>query len=206
MIPSVVPDSPGDSTQQPPWTWTRTLSRCPGGRSSGVSTWTLTPSIVPASLLTCRRWSMAGMPSTVFAAILSAAARHSSPVFPRSCQIGLVGAPTNFCISGLMSAVGTGRVLAGTCSGAGAVSASAAAGQARRAARTSGTGLCGFTGVILHAWHSGDAAVIDGGAGGVALVSGPGDGGFVHAPCHLPPSPREVSDQAVSTGRAGSPG
>src|ERR1700744_3573417 len=57
----------------------------------------------------------------VLAAALSAAALHSSSVFPSTSQPARRGAPMSFCISGLTS-VGTGRLFAGTCKGAGAVS------------------------------------------------------------------------------------
>ena len=47
--------------------------------------------------------------------------RHRAPFFAGfrgwKFQSGLSGCAMNFCISGLMSAVGTCRVLAGTCSG-----------------------------------------------------------------------------------------
>src|ERR1700682_4271100 len=59
------------------------------------------------------------MPWTVLAACALAAARHSSPVFHKTFQVGLRGAAIIFCISGLTS-VGTGRVVAGTCKGASA--------------------------------------------------------------------------------------
>src|ERR1700722_16936195 len=75
--------------------------------------------MVAASDLTCRRSSMAGMVLTVAAALMSANARASSPVFHSLFQSGLRGAPMNFCIPGLMSAVGTGNAFAGTSRGAG---------------------------------------------------------------------------------------
>ena len=70
---------------------------------------------------------MAGMPGTTPSAILLAMARHSSPVLAWKFQSGLSGLAMNFCISGLMSAVGTCRVLAGTCRGVIAASAAKAA-------------------------------------------------------------------------------
>ena len=76
---------------------------------------------------------MAGIPGTTPAAILSAIARHCSPVLAWKFQSGFSGAAMNFCISGLMSAVGAWRVLAGTCRGV-AIVPSARAGAAAKIA------------------------------------------------------------------------
>ena len=64
-----------------------------------------------------------GMPFITSVAAASANARASSPVFHCICQKGRGGALMMFCISGLMPAVGTGRSLARTPSGAAASSA-----------------------------------------------------------------------------------
>src|SRR6202142_538631 len=74
--------------------------------------------MVEASDLTCWRSSKAGMVLTVSAALVSANARASSPVFHNLFQLGLSGAPSNACIPGLISAVGAGNAFAGTSSGA----------------------------------------------------------------------------------------
>src|SRR4029077_5198736 len=60
----------------------------------------------------------AGMVLTVSAAWGSAKARASSPVFHSLFQLGLSAAPTNACIPGLISAVGSGNAFAGTSRGA----------------------------------------------------------------------------------------
>src|SRR5271168_2074847 len=90
--------------------------------TSGVTTKARTPSMVVGLTVTWRRSRMAGRVCMVAAACLLAKARHSSPVFQRWFQLGLRGAAMSFCNSGLTS-VGTGRDLAGTCSGAGLVEA-----------------------------------------------------------------------------------
>ena len=93
--------------------------RFSGGISSGVTTKTFTPSIVAGSTFTWSRSAIAGMVGTIPSSILSAALRHSSPVFQSLFQSGLRGAAMNFCIPGLTS-VGTGSDFAGTSRGAGA--------------------------------------------------------------------------------------
>src|SRR3984957_1109455 len=82
--------------------------------------------MVEASDLTCRRASISGIVLTVFAARVSAKARASSPVFHSLFQLGLSGAPTKVCISGLISAVGAGNAFAGTSSGARSAAVAAA--------------------------------------------------------------------------------
>jgi hypothetical protein len=99
--------------------------RFSGGIWSGVTMKTFTPSIVEGSIFTCSRSAMAGIVGTIPASILSAALRHSSPVFHRSCHAGLSGAAMNFCMPGLTS-VGTGIDLAGTSRGASAASSALA--------------------------------------------------------------------------------
>src|SRR5271168_71589 len=79
-----------------------------------------------ASDLTCRRSSIPGIVLTVFAARVSANARASSAVLHSLFQLGLSGAPTKACISGLISAVGAGRAFAGTSRGARSVAAATA--------------------------------------------------------------------------------
>jgi hypothetical protein len=69
-----------------------------GEISSGVTMKTFTPSIVEGSIFTCSRSAMAGIVGTISASLLSAALRHSSPVFHRSCHTGLSGAAINFCM------------------------------------------------------------------------------------------------------------
>ena len=93
---------------------------------------TFTPSIVEGSIFTCNRSAMAGIVGTIPASILSAALRHSSPVFHRSCHAGLSGAAMNFCMPELTS-VGTGSDFAGTSRGA---SCSASHGAGRVMSRT----------------------------------------------------------------------
>ena len=67
------------------------------------------------------RLTREGTRATLPVFILSAALRHSSPVFHRSCHTGLSGAAMNFCMPGLTS-VGTGIDFAGTSRGASAAS------------------------------------------------------------------------------------
>jgi hypothetical protein len=86
---------------------------------------TFTPFIVEGSIFTCSRSAMAGIVGTIPASILSAALRHSSPVFHRSCHTGLSGAAMNFCMPGLTS-VGTGIDFAGSSRGASAASSALA--------------------------------------------------------------------------------
>src|ERR1700734_2690495 len=79
-----------------------------------------------ASDLTCRRSSIPGIVLTVFAARVSAKARASSAVLHSLFQLGLSGAPTKACISGLISAVGAGSAFAGPSRGARSVAVAAA--------------------------------------------------------------------------------
>jgi hypothetical protein len=83
----------------------------------GVTMKTFTPSMVDGSIFTCSRSVMAGIVGKISAFLFSAALRHSSPVFQRSCHAGLSGAAISFCMPGLTSA-GTGIDFAGTSRGA----------------------------------------------------------------------------------------
>src|ERR1700722_8089308 len=100
----------------------RVWLRCSGAMTSGVTMKAWTPLMVVGRTVTWRRWRTAGRVCMVSAACLLAKARHSAPVFMRLFQLGLRGAAMSFWSSGLTS-VGTGRDLAGTCSGAGLVEA-----------------------------------------------------------------------------------
>jgi hypothetical protein len=84
----------------------------------GRGEYAFTPSIVSGSSFACNVSRTTGSARAAAAPATLICAFHSSGVFGKTFQVGLMGAPMILCICGL-TVVGTGRVRAGASRGAG---------------------------------------------------------------------------------------